>query len=169
MKRECNNLNLVDLTVRSLTKTKCDICNDGIVSTAINNLHSLISLKNKGGLCFPSEDVINICLTCERIFRRKVTVSHAYKNSLSNHECHKIVHEVLKTYLDSAIFNNILSHMTDNEPFNNHIILLIKAIAETYLQVRYAYAAKQFTLNFHSNKNTTSRQMLSKLVIFRGL
>lgn len=146
----------------------CDVCNGAIVNSNVSPVHSLINVKNKGGLCFPSEDVINISLTCEKIFRENVLCSKSEgKNVLNRYDCHKIVHEVLKLYLDKAIFRNISSHMTDTEPNNNHIIFLIKAIAETYLQVRYSYAAKQFTVKFHANK-TTNRQTLSRLVIFRG-
>jgi hypothetical protein len=146
----------------------CEICNNALVSTNVGTIHSLITVKSKGNLCFPSHDVVDICLTCEKVFRQSVLCSNTeVRNGLNKYECHKVVHEVLKIYLDKDIFSTIISHMTDTEPSCNHVILLIKAVAETYLQVRYSYAAKQFNVHFHANK-TTSRQTLSRLVIFRG-
>lgn len=145
------------------------MCTNSLISTNVNVKHSLITVKNRGGLCFPSEDVFDISLTCENIFRQTVITSKTGEtNALNNYEAHKVVHEILKVYLNKIIFSNVLPHMTDTEPENNHVVLLIKAIAETYLQVRYCYAAKQFTVNFHVNKKSASRQTLSKLIIFKG-
>jgi len=54
------------------------------------------------------------------------------------------------------------------DPLSNHVVLLIKAIAEKYLQVRYFYAGKHFTATMQAKKNKGSRQTLNKLVIFTG-
>jgi len=35
-------------------------------------VHSLIDLKTKGGLICPSDDVIDVCITCEKLFRKNV-------------------------------------------------------------------------------------------------
>ena len=59
--------------------------------------------------------------------------------------------------------------MMDCDPLANHVVLLIKCIAEKYLQVRYYYAGRQFTDQMHEHKTQKiSRQVYTKLVIFSG-
>ncbi|KAK0065080.1 hypothetical protein Bpfe_005638, partial [Biomphalaria pfeifferi] len=56
--------------------------------------------------------------------------------------------------------------MFECEPTENHVILLIKAIAEKYLQERYHYAAKHYTFRNHMQKGAVSRQVHTKLILF---
>ena len=60
------------------------------------------------------------------------------------------------------------SNMFDQEGFSNHLILLIKAIAEKYVQVRYFYAGKLYSARLKEKLNCKSRQTLSKLILFSG-
>jgi hypothetical protein len=48
----------------------CEMCINALTEQSENKLCSLIKLKSKGGLIFPSKDVIAVCLTCEKFFRR---------------------------------------------------------------------------------------------------
>ena len=43
--------------------------------------------------------------------------------------------------------------MTDTDPLINYIFLLIKAVSEAYLDVRYHYAGKWHTHGVQSKKN----------------
>jgi len=58
--------------------------------------------------------------------------------------------------------------MLECEPLFNHVVLLIKAIAEKYLQVRYFYAGKHYTATMQAKQSKGSRQILTKLVLFTG-
>lgn len=58
--------------------------------------------------------------------------------------------------------------MYDTEPLDNHIYLLVKAIAEKYLHVRYDYAGKQLTAKMQSRLVVKSRQTYTKLIHFSG-
>ena len=58
--------------------------------------------------------------------------------------------------------------MFECDPLNNHIWLLIKAISEKYLQVRYYYAGRQYSATLHENKHKVSRQVHTKLILFSG-
>ena len=58
--------------------------------------------------------------------------------------------------------------MFDSDPLENHLVLLIRAIAEKYLQVRYSYAAKHFTARLQTNSKINSRQTFTKLIQFSG-
>ena len=114
----------------------------------------------------PAQDVINVCLICERYFRRSVTLDDG---TLSRTSFHKIVQSVLKHFLYKPCFKNLSCHMFDSEPDKNHAVLLLKAIAEKYLQVRYHYAGKQHTSAMQSKQKKISRQVNTKLIIFSGL
>ena len=58
----------------------------------------------------------------------------------------------------------IKEHMFDRDPLENPLVLLIRAIAENYLQVRYSYAAKHFTAHLQTNNKINSRQTFTKLI-----
>ena len=54
--------------------------------------------------------------------------------------------------------------MFDRDPLENPLVLLIRAITENYLQVRYSYAAKHFTAHLQTNNKINSRQTFTKLI-----
>ena len=88
--------------------------------------------------------------------------------TLSNVQCHKLVQTVLKSLVGRNVFSSIDMHMFDHEVSNNHIVLLIKAVIEKYLQVRYFYAGKKYTMHLKANIKSRSRQVMNKLVLFSG-
>jgi len=58
--------------------------------------------------------------------------------------------------------------MLDCDPTANHVTLLIKAVTEKYLQVRYFYARKQYTAKIREKQHKISRQVSTKLILFSG-
>ena len=143
----------------------CDKCIEALNEKNESNLCSLIKLKSKGGLIFPSEDVIDVCLTCEKFFRQNVSRSDM---SLSKVTCHALTQSVLQTYVNKECFLSLSEHMLECSPTENHIVLLIKAITEKYMQVRYYYAGKPYTAKLHEKKQKISRHVNTKLIIFSG-
>lgn len=121
---------------------------------------------------FPSNDVIDVCLTCEKYFRQFVSSSSENSITLSNVQCHNIMQSVLQSYVNKPIFMSLTDHMNDTGGFNNHLIILIKVIAEKYLKVRYFYAGKQYTARMKESVKSKSRQTLNnplnKLISFSG-
>lgn len=143
---------------------KCEECCQALFSHNIEDFHDLITVKKRGNLCFPSKDVFNICILCEKIFREKVSKGNELK--LSNYACQAIVIQVLSTLQYKAVFTTLESHMSASDPLHNHLVLLIKAVAETYLQVRYSYAGKLFTARNIALKHVKSRTSMNKLVVY---
>ena len=86
--------------------------------------------------------------------------------TLSNIDCHKLTQAVLKSLVGCTIFHNLHAHMFDDTTHSNHVILLTKSIVEKFLQVRYHYASKKYTMQLRQNLKCKSRQALSKLIIF---
>ena len=139
-------------------------CTDG----HSKSLCSLIDLKTKGGLICPSDDVIEVCITCEKLFWKHVFESDI-SSKLSKITSHEIVQSVLKVFAQKSVFKTLISHAYDCDPTANHILLLIKSIAEKYLQVRYYYAGREFTARLHQKKGKkVSRQVYTKLILFSG-
>lgn len=51
------------------TQLKCDICAQALIGTKANFLNSLVTLKDMGGLTYPSADFIEICLTTDKFIK----------------------------------------------------------------------------------------------------
>lgn len=160
---------IAGFVVHKLRKVlRCEICIASLSASEINPVHFLILKKSKGGLINPSQDVIDICITCEKYFRKYVY--HVSSTNLSRVQSHRIVSSVLESYVNNTVvFSSLHNHMMECEPLDNHLILLIKAVCEKYLQVRYYYAGKQFSAKVKYSKHRTSRQQHTKLILFSGM
>lgn len=149
----------------------CEECCKALYTHNAQDFHALIAVKNKGNLSFPSKDVFTVCILCEKIFREKVVVSDkSHQHSkLSMYSCQAIIIRVLTELQDKTLFPGLLSHMYDSDPVNNHPVLLISAVAETYLEVRYSFAGKEFTARNNAMKLVKSRTAMNKVVLFSGM
>jgi len=49
----------------------CEFCVGVLFGQKKNLMASLIKVKDRGGLAYPSDDVIKICTVCEKFFRRE--------------------------------------------------------------------------------------------------
>ena len=52
----------------------CEMCISALNISSKDEQYALINLKAKGALVFPSEDVLNICILCEKKFR--INIEH---------------------------------------------------------------------------------------------
>lgn len=145
----------------------CETCIGALRCTDVRPSHCLITVKNHGGLVFPSKDVIDICLACDKLFRQyvyDVASSRVLRTSVQN-----IVQCVLESYISKDVFTSLSVHMLEYGPLENHLVLLIKAIAEKYLQVRYYYAGRMFSAKMQAHTTKGSRQIYTKLILFSGM
>lgn len=147
---------------------KCETCINALTGTDNSALHSLIRLKNRGPLIHPSDDVINICICCEKKFRESVAIGTDKQTEFDAKGMKKILISVLEHFTFKDIFSSSCKHMYETEAESNHIILLLKAVAEKYLQIRYFYSAKQFSARLRAKNNMGSRQQYTKLIHFSG-
>ena len=156
--------------VHKLKKSlRCESCIEALSDDNDRSMvHNLITIKSKGNLIHPSNDVIEICQCCEKMFRKSVSFYGNRDLSLGRKDFRKIIYSVLKYFSGKNIFSKLSEHMYDNEPLNNHLILLVKAICENYLQVRYSYAAKHFSSSLVHHNKMKSRQTYTKLILFSG-
>ena len=146
------------------TTLHCETCIAALSDESCKDIHLLIKMKSKGFLIFPSQEVIDVCLSCEKYFRRNV----ALDSCPSNTSLHKLSQSVLQSFVNKCCFASLSAHMLECEPIDNHVILLTKAVIEKYLQVRYFYAGKHYTATLRDKHRKVSRQVNTKLVIFSG-
>ena len=113
---------------------------------------------------YPSDDVIDICVSSGKKMREITSCN----KTLGKSNFHRIVGSLLTDYRDKNIFSHLTYHMYDTQPLDNHLHLLVKAIAEAYLQVRYNYSGKHRSNMVHSQVAAKSRQIHTKLNHFSG-
>ena len=157
--------------VHSLGKSlHCEACIGALTveEATHSSSHSLINLKNKGTLIYPTDDVISICLTSEKLFREATASMKGPELRSGSFHFHRTVSEVLQACASTNIFCSLNNHMYDTEPFANHLHLLIMAVAEKYLQVRSHYNGKQITAMLQKKVQVRSRQSYTKLIHFTG-
>lgn len=153
---------IAGFVVHKLSSTiKCDKCLKALCSNDKESFfNSLITLKNKegdkGGLNYPSDDVIIICLQTEKILK-----SFNYENRQINTLF--IQSKVLYHFYNSNIFSSLESHsLESNSPLTDHVTLLIKSISSTYIKLKVNYNLKSH------NDNPSLRMWYNKLTLFRG-
>ena len=137
---------------KKLSCFKCKSCLFGQKSDFKN---TLIDYKTRGGLSYPSEDLVKVCKICEAIFRQHTNYNK--KNIILI-----LCNIVLKKIPIGNIFVNLNEHMWDTSALNNHFILLIKAIAEQYFTLRLKHSIKGL-----NDQNEYVRNSLNKLIHFK--
>ncbi|XP_049782417.1 uncharacterized protein LOC126184099 [Schistocerca cancellata] len=149
--------------VRHLERTlQCETCMSVLRGEGSHTAYSLIHRKSRGGLISPSDDVVDICMCSEKVFRKYSAGNRRVPVKDLNTKC---VSEVLGTFLYKPVFEELGEHMKDQHPLDNHLVLLIKAIAKRYLLTRQKHAAKCVTDSLHEKKLRTA---YTKLVLFKG-
>lgn len=103
---------------------------------------TLLSLKNRGKLTIPSEDVIIICYMTEHFFRKSNQWNYVLKNTAE--------------FVDSLVF--IEGHGCKNE---EHRLLLINNIIKVYYDLRLHHS-----LNLKNIKEKYVRRKLHKFILF---
>lgn len=138
-------------------------CEESLVALiSVEKYKGLILHKDVGGLDYPSQDVINICLHAEKILRSFVA---QYSAAILANEnmLPKMISCVTKKFIGKPLFPALMGHETEQHPLDNHLILLLKAISWRYFEVRIHFLNKS-----SSNKNEKIRNSHNKLILFKG-
>lgn len=143
------------IVFRIIKEVNCIVCQNALYGDENNFKQSLIFLKTRGGLCYPSESVVAVVKFSEKVFK-----------SIKDFNDKKLVIKfrslVLTEFIGSNVFSDIEGHMFDTVPTQNHVVLLIQLIAETFLSVRLNHYYR-----LKASKDRI-RQKLTKLIIFKG-
>ena len=143
----------------------CDQCCSALYQ-AQSSLDSenlkFIQFKSKGFLINPSNDVVSICISAEQHYQ--ADIKQSFKINVL-----KLVSIVSSAFIGKSLFENLNDHALSGDLSANHVCLLIKCIAATYLECRMHHAAKEHTYNLAFSKNIKSRQISNHLLHFNGL
>lgn len=97
---------------------KCDVCNAALFGNREDYLLSLIAIKDNGGLTYPSDDVVKICLISEKYLKQFYTPEKPLNKLL-------IKNKILSHFINNIlIFSSIETHNVENGSF--HLVSLIK-------------------------------------------
>lgn len=131
---------------------RCDICAKALIAEKELDVHKLSLLKDKGGLQYPSKDVIKIC-----------TVAESFLKDWDNTNIKRdvLVAKILRQFVGSNVFDSISYHQLGEFPTSNHVTDLIKAVIVRYLNVRIHHLLKL-------KLGISKRQLLNKYVLFQG-
>lgn len=87
-------------------KLKCDECIAELHAEELNMSHKMIQMKNKGGLTYPSKDVITVCQKVETVIKN--ILSSGYIKS--RHTKQYITTHSLYFCQDVTLFENLMTH-----------------------------------------------------------
>lgn len=123
--------------------------------------HKLISLKNKGGLRFPSKDLFDICVTCEAVVRKLLNENIAIT---AENQHQTIVLNILKKFIGN---NQIFINLESKHEYvgQEHKLNLIRCVIEKYLNIRFHHIAK---LESISKSVQSKRQAYKKIIQHKG-
>lgn len=141
---------------------KCSTCTNSLYCNNKLWFHKLIILKNMGGLCFPSEDVFQICLKSESIIKNHIKeMGHII---LPDHKDIQILkNRILKSFIScNDVFGSLHQHSLEQHPTFDHRVHLIRAVIEKFINVRLHFAHKSSASNY-------KRQKINKLSLFEGI
>lgn len=144
-----------------LKKIKCEPCVSRLLSPERYDFHKLVTLRDKGGLSFPSLDTYNICCTCELVIR-KIVKEGIIITSDTQHSY--ILSRIIKTFIGNyTIFSNLENE--HNMYGIVHQTNLIRSVIEKYTNIRFHYIAQQETLLRNLD---TKRQYYKKITQHKG-
>lgn len=114
-----------------MQKTSCHCCTMHIVGdkkSAPNSL--LITMKNRGGLTYPSKNVVRICTTVEQLFRSNL-------DKLYRTNFFLLISKLLFRKIGSCVFqtSQMDKHVLSQAFLEDHRTELIKLIISSYLNI----------------------------------
>lgn len=146
---------------------KCEICIKALLATELKWFHKLINTKDAEGLCYPSEHVYEICMSCESIIRHAIRLSDSRSLS-SKFGLLKLATKTLEKLQGNKIVKKFAIHTGDHLSSIeiDHSLLLINAVIHKYLKIRLYHEAKLFT---QTHKKESKRQLYTKLMLHSGV
>ena len=138
-------------------QSKCKFCASLLVATVKDGKSlDLIKCKDRGGLYYPSDDLIKVCKLAENALQGEMVK----ENFISNENILKKLGVKVSTCVHTqhpnifAAANHEAMHKYD----------LVKTICRVYLSIRLKHIAREKNENIKRNK---MRKKLSRLIIFK--
>ncbi|XP_037295086.1 uncharacterized protein LOC115456290 isoform X1 [Manduca sexta] len=140
--------------IKSLeNQIKCEQCLESLYNTE-KIVNSLQFKKDKGGLRYPSRDLIYLCTVAEEVYIKN-------KNIYMKDVMHNLLQECIKKCYGKRLFAEVPHDFPSS--FINHYPMLIKSVCKKYLNVRLHYSTKSYV-----DKKDSIRNLYTKLILFKG-
>lgn len=156
---------IAGFVVRKIEKSlKCLECFNALESDCFSvsdKYIKFIQMKDKGGLTYPSTDVIDICTSCEQQFKANF---NGNPNSIN---IKRLITLVSYSFIGVPVLGCLKEHDFENTQLQ-HSTTLFQIVAASYLELRLSAATRQFVSKINL-KIKTSRQSSNKLILFKGL
>ncbi len=148
-----------------LKALNCDVCRQSLVTTElplhVANGYNLLVLKNKGGLCIPSEGLVRICSLAEKCIRQNCTINKAMNKTTAD----TLIFHVCKI-IGSQDILNLGDHIYETQNgINNHHFPLIRLVLSKYFSIRLHHIANLHTVRMQGRN---VRHSLTKAILFKG-
>ena len=144
----------------------CEPCGVALTQVCSSRKHShfsLIEAKTNGGLLYPSDDVVLLCKASEKCFRANMGPTD--QPNLCGNLKSSLITEVLAQLIGKDIFTMLTDHSLESDVLDDHRIILMKKVVQTFMTIRLYHHGKSFTRSLHPQ---TCRSSLNKTVIFKG-
>ena len=148
-----------------ISKIKCTECIAAVTLPVSHESRadSLLQIQNRGGLIKPSDGLVKIIFTAERLIRE--IVSSVCEFSGKDYDLLKLEVRLLEALPCSQVLFPNASYHFDNtySGLDSHYFLLIRCIARTFFTVRFHHLVSEYN---SVAKPPSVRQKLTKAILF---
>ena len=127
------------------TKLKCMECALSLTSLDPKPKYSLLSIKDNGGLMLPSNDLRQICIRAEKIYRliERPNTSRFTVELMRS----------IKTELFRTLFKSLEEHHYNTiNGIDSHVTSLVRLICAKFFNLRQHHKAKRHNLHIHEKR-----------------
>lgn len=139
--------------------TQCTDCSSAVVGNRDNLENTFLAFKDLGGLMYPSDDLIHICMELEITLR-----SYSSNELLTTLMKEKLQENIIQKFLNKQIFLE-LSINHDQIILEDHVTFLITKIVTQFYKLRMHHVCKSA---IHTNNQSYIRTFYNKLILFKG-
>lgn len=162
-----NTKQIVYVVARLGLELKCELCIKALLATEVSWFHKLIVIKDKGGLCYQTQQVFDICLICETVIRLAIKISGSKSLHPKYGPMYLATRTLEKIQANSTIKGFAIHSMEHLSSLQmDHSLLLINAIICKYIKIRLYHESKMFTLYI---KKQSKRQLYNKVMLHSGV
>ena len=153
----------------------CNVCNNAMLSSNKYYFNlSLVTQKDRGGLVYPSTDIVEILSIAERVFKSFV-IGADNRNpgiSSSKHLRLKMTNIIMSELFHKDMFTELFYHDLDyhndiSEDF--HSTQIQKDVIKEFLNMRLFRYGQEYSKCVLMKNCIGKRQQLNKFVLFKGL
>ena len=152
----------------------CNVCNNAMMLSRNKyyfNL-SLVTQKDRGGLVYPSTDIVKILSIAERVFKSFVIGADNRNPGISSSKHLRLKMTILSELSDKDMFTELFYHDLGyhndiSEDF--HSTQIQKAVIEEFLNTRLFRYGQEYSKYVLMKNCIGKRQQLNKFVLFKGL